>query len=250
MKYYLKERIGNPDLFTGRVKELTFFLDWIEEIKEEKSKSTAILGRRKMGKSALMERLFNITFYKNDGVIPFYYEIKEGNVWIVDFCKDFFLTFIYQYIAFKTRKVEYLGPDEESDFQKVREICEKEGLDYLTGLIGSVEHAYTNEHVDNLWKIVRNAPKTVAFRQEEYIVQMIDEFQFFTSEMYWDKAKTNPAKTIGGYFNTAESKIAPLLVSSSWSGWFTDDPIAMLPARFKTKFLRNLPEDEALEMVF
>jgi hypothetical protein len=37
-----------------------------------------------------MERLFNITFYKNDGVIPFYYEIKEVEMWVGDFSVDIF----------------------------------------------------------------------------------------------------------------------------------------------------------------
>ena len=73
MDYALKERIGKPELFTGRKKELTYFLKWINDIKEEKSQSTAMLARRKMGKTAIMERLFNITFFKNEGVIPFYY---------------------------------------------------------------------------------------------------------------------------------------------------------------------------------
>ena len=77
MDYALKKRIGKPELFTGRKEELAYFLKWINDIKEEKSMSTAILARRKMGKTAVMERLFNITFFKNDGVIPFYYEIKE-----------------------------------------------------------------------------------------------------------------------------------------------------------------------------
>ena len=54
---------------------------WINDIKDEKSQSTALMARRKMGKTALMERLFNITFYKNDGVIPFYYEVKETKMW-------------------------------------------------------------------------------------------------------------------------------------------------------------------------
>ncbi|MCU0290054.1 MAG: hypothetical protein MUF15_27170, partial [Acidobacteria bacterium] len=74
MEYALEERIGKPDLFTGRNEEMIYFLKWINEIKERKSQSTAILARRKMGKTAIMERLFNITFFKNDGVIPFYYE--------------------------------------------------------------------------------------------------------------------------------------------------------------------------------
>ncbi|MCP4153845.1 MAG: hypothetical protein GY757_39325 [bacterium] len=80
MHYVIKERIGKPELFVGRREELAYYLKWISGIKEEKSHSTAMLARRKMGKTALMERLFNITFYKNDGVIPFYYEIKENNV--------------------------------------------------------------------------------------------------------------------------------------------------------------------------
>ncbi len=251
MKYALEEKIGNPELFTGRKKELAFFLNWIEEIKERKSKSTAIMARRKMGKSAIMERLFNTVFEKNDGVIPFYYEIKEGKVWVVDFCKDFFLTFLYQYIAFKTRKTEYLDAFDESDFKKIKEVAVQEGLDYLTELIEGVEHATENEHIDTLWKMVRTAPKKLAARKKEFIVQMIDEFQFLNSEMYWDKAKTNPAETMaGGYLSAAETKIAPLLVSGSWVGWLMNQLIMMLPGRFKFTFLQDLPEDEAVEMIF
>jgi AAA+ ATPase superfamily predicted ATPase len=78
MEYAYKERIGKPELFTGRKEELAFFLKWIDDIKEEKSQGTAILARRKMGKTALMERLFNITFHKNDGVIPFIIKKRDS----------------------------------------------------------------------------------------------------------------------------------------------------------------------------
>jgi hypothetical protein len=43
MNYALEERIGNPDLFTGRKEELAYFLKWINDIKERKSQSTAVL---------------------------------------------------------------------------------------------------------------------------------------------------------------------------------------------------------------
>ncbi|MCP4158195.1 MAG: hypothetical protein GY757_61415, partial [bacterium] len=214
MEYALKERIGNPALFTGRKEELTFFLKWINDIKEEKSQSTAVLARRKMGKTAVMERLFNITFLKNDGVIPFYYEVKENQMWVVDFCQDFFLTFIYQYIAFKSRKREYLFPEELSDFNRAVEIAQKEGLDYLTGFIKSAAHAAAHDKVDILWNIARETPHKIAARRNEFIVQMIDEFQFLNDVIYWDKSKKNKADTLaGGYLSSAESKIAPLLVS-------------------------------------
>ena len=253
MEYALKERIGKPELFTGRKEELAYFLKWIADIKEEKSQSTAILARRKMGKTALIERLFNITFYKNDGVIPFYFEIKERDVWIVDFCVDFFLTFIYQYMAFKTRKTEYLDPEDKNNFEKVKTSAVKEGLEYLTGFIESVEYSVRHGHVDILWETVRQAPKTIAARYKEFIVQMIDEFQFLNATIYWDKnkSKDNLARNLaGGYLSTAESKIAPLLVSGSWVGWLMNELNTMLPARFNYEYLENMPEDEAVEMVY
>ncbi len=79
MEIYLKEKIGNPDLFTGRKKELSFFLKWIDGIKREISPSMAILSRRKTGKTALLQRLYNLTFVQNNGVIPFYYRGKRGS---------------------------------------------------------------------------------------------------------------------------------------------------------------------------
>jgi hypothetical protein len=251
MDYAKEERIGNPALFTGRKEELSYFLKWINDIKERKSQSTAVLARRKMGKTALMERLFNITFAKNNGVIPFYYEIKENDIWVGDFCVDFCLTFIYQYIAFKTRKPEYLGQFEIGNFAKVKQAAIDEGLDYLIELIESVEYAFIHEYVDILWNTVREAPKNMAFRRKEFIVQMIDEFQFLNAVVYRDKNMKNLAKTLaGGYLSTAESKIAPLLVSGSWVGWLMNELKSMLPARFYYEYLENMPEDEAVEMVY
>ncbi|UCH95971.1 MAG: hypothetical protein JSV88_03750, partial [Candidatus Aminicenantes bacterium] len=186
MDYALKERIGKPELFTGRKEELAYFLKWITDIKEEKSQSTAILARRKMGKTAILERLFNITFYKNDGVIPFYYEIKERKIWIVDFCIDFFLTFIYQYIAFKTRKTDYLGKRKRKSLNEAKQAAINEGMDYLTGIIEDVEYTARHDHVDLLWETVREAPKIIASSENDFIVQMIDEFQFMNAMIYWD----------------------------------------------------------------
>ncbi len=251
MNYAKEERIGNPDLFTGRKKELVYFLKWINDIKERKSKSTAILARRKLGKTALLERLFNITFYKNDGVIPFYFEIKEIEMALGDFCQSFFFTFIYQYIAFKSRNPQYLIIKDKSNFEKAQQIAKQEGLDYLCEIIGGAANAVAHDSVDVFWEIVRDAPKTIAEMKGEYIVQMIDEFQFINSMIYWDKAKDKLASTLaGGYLSTAESKIAPLLVSGSWVGWLTSLLQEMLPSRFKKKTLYTMPEDESVEMVY
>jgi hypothetical protein len=204
-----------------------------------------------MGKTAIIERLFNITFYRDNGIIPFYYEIKENKMWIGDFCQEFFLTFIYQYIAFKSRKPGYLRPESLSDLGKAAEIAQKEGLDYLCGIIQDAAHAVAHEKIDILWKIVRNAPQTIAFRQKEFIVQMIDEFQFLNAMFYRDKKMKLLADDLaGGYLSSAENKIAPLLVSGSWVGWLMDILKMMIPSRFIYYYLENMPPDEAVEMVY
>ena len=249
MHIYLQEKIGNSDLFTGRKKELAFFLKWIEGIEKEISKSTAILSRRKTGKTALLQRLYNLTFEQHDGVIPFYYEVKEGKQWAVEFCKDFYLTFIYQYMGFKTRTLEYIDPPEEhkGNFRYAIDTAKKTGLDYLVGGIAAIESLVEERKVDHLWLLVRDAPRLLAKRRNERIVQMIDEFQYLNSEIYRDEATTIVADDFAaGYMSTAEYRNAPLLIAGSWVGWLRNLLHTMLPSRFKHYTLEMMPEEETI----
>ncbi|HLP58394.1 MAG TPA: hypothetical protein VK186_06175, partial [Candidatus Deferrimicrobium sp.] len=158
---------------------------------------------------------------------------------------------IYQYIAFKSRKIDYLDRDKRNSLKEAKQAAINEGLDHLTGVIENVEYSQRYKQVDMLWNTVREAPKTIAKSQGEFIVQMIDEFQFLNAMIYWDKAKKNPADTLaGGYLSTAESKIAPLLISGSWIGWLMSELNSMLTNRFKYEYLENMPEEEALEMLY
>lgn len=91
----LEEEIGNPDLFVGRKKELDFFLNWALKTKGRLSQSTAILARRKKGKTALVQRLFNILYTINDPqIIPFYFRIEEGNITQLRFSELFYQTLL------------------------------------------------------------------------------------------------------------------------------------------------------------
>jgi len=77
MQYPLPESIGNPDLLVGREKEFCLFNKWISRIPDRLSKSRAILARRKSGKTAIVERIFNRLWSDNGQVIPFYINIPE-----------------------------------------------------------------------------------------------------------------------------------------------------------------------------
>ena len=75
MKYPLKERIGDPDLFVGREQEFRLFDKWLKGISKRISKSRAILSRKKTGKTAFVQRIFNKLWSENGQVIPFYLNI-------------------------------------------------------------------------------------------------------------------------------------------------------------------------------
>ncbi|MCP4110363.1 MAG: hypothetical protein GY749_33400 [Desulfobacteraceae bacterium] len=250
MKIYFEEKIGNPELFTGRKKEMSSFLKWTDKIKLKLSMSTAILSRRKTGKTAFMQRLYNIIFHQNGKVIPFYFEIRETDQWLGRFSEDFFLTFIYQYVAFKTRKKEYFSFEKTKTLEQAMNICRKEGLEYLADMIRGMQIRYREENADAMWEIAREAPLMTAVHKDERIVQMIDEFQFINRFIFWDKEKKRRAENLAGsYLHTAEYKIAPVLVSGSWVGWLSRDLNRMLPGRFQFHYFENMPDDEAVEMI-
>lgn len=251
MQVYLTEKIGDPDLFTGRRKELAFFLKWVEGVKRQHSKSMVLLSRRKTGKTALLQRLYNLIFHQNDGVVPFYYEIRESKQWALSFCCEFFLTFVFQYMAFKTRKVEYLAYSGGNVFAQADDAARREGLDYLCGWIDSVARLAEQEDIDLLWNTVVDAPRKIAASRNERVVQILDEFQYLNSEIYRDKETTVVMDDFAGrYMSTAEYRIAPLLISGSWVGWLRHFLMTMLPSRFQQIPLENLSQDEALEMIF
>ena len=252
MRISLEEKIGNPDLFTGRKRELDFYLKWIQHIERRSSQSSAILSRRKTGKTALLQRLYNLTFEHNNGIIPFYYEVKEGKQWVVEFCRDFYLTFMYQYIAFRSRKPEYVEFSRKSNktFAEAMQFARQEGLDYLLNSLQGVAQLYAQKNVDLLWDAARETPFTLAAMRKESIVQIIDEFQYLNSEICRDEAVTQVIEDLAsGYMRTAEYKNAPLLVSGSWVGWLSS-MLNKMTGRFQMDFLEPLPEDEAVETVF
>jgi hypothetical protein len=175
MQIYLDEKIGNPDLFTGRKRELDSLLKWVEKIKIKTSKSRAILSRRKTGKSALMQRLFNIVFAQKGQVVPFYFEIWEHDQWIADFAKDFFFTFIRQYFAFKTRKLEYFSY--RSDYDILIKAAKNEGLEHLIDHIEEFRASEKNKSFDRLWGIARETPRIIAQYRDERV--LIPDNQLF-----------------------------------------------------------------------
>ncbi len=252
MLYVLKERIGRPALFCGRTRELTLLLDWVEKIPKELAKSRVLLGRRKSGKTAVMQRLFNLLWNRNGSVIPFYFEVLDQDQWVLDFSDLYFRTFLSQYVSFKTRTP--LGKANTPwEWSVLNEMIKDLKNDAILQEIGFFQDHLAQGHANNMMRIAFAAPAAFTGYDDVFFVVMIDEIQYMTRYIFYDQDLNVQARRLPGAFHElVELKYAPMLVSGSYVGWMS----RMMQEIFVggrlrgTPFSSKLTPSEGLEAVY
>ncbi|MCP4348207.1 MAG: hypothetical protein GY795_22120, partial [Desulfobacterales bacterium] len=219
MRYPLPERIGNPDLLVGREKEFRLLNQWLDLIPKRLGKSRVLPGRRKSGKTAIVQRIFNRLWSENRNIIPFYFSIREKKTWYPDFALEYYRAFASQYISFLER--DELLVRNPLSLDKIREYGISESRDILAEDVKMLLWYKEQELHDSVWEIAYTAPERFAGVFDHRILVIIDELQNITQYIYRDKAcRESPDETLAGSFHdVAESKIAPMLVTGSYVGW-------------------------------
>ncbi len=101
--YPLEERIGHRDLYVERMDLRREYDKWVAGIPKKLSKSKVLLARKKSGKTAFIQRLFNRLWLDNGLVIPFYLEAPDRRLWFPQFALEYYRSFASQYISFLER---------------------------------------------------------------------------------------------------------------------------------------------------
>src|SRR6056297_3261067 len=248
--YALPEQIGEPELFVGRKKEFDYFLgDWYRLVEKNFAPNQAIISRRKKGKTAFLQRLFNILWSAGKepnedtiSVIPFYYSIRDKQVSLGYLALDFFTEFVKCYCSYKQRDKDLLYSNIK--FKQLEEIINDQPVKAIYATMAS----YVEEDDwEVMWDIASRAPSTIARDTGEKIVQIIDEFQNI-NEYVHDKDKDRLNQMSGTYMQVAEFREAPLIVSGSEVHWLLKI-VRSLTGRFQTYPLENLPEEEARQAI-
>ncbi|MEM7537031.1 MAG: hypothetical protein AAF639_32955, partial [Chloroflexota bacterium] len=247
-------KIGYPELLVGREQEFKEFHKWIAGIPKRISKSRVLLGRRKSGKTAFMQRLFNELWTANDKVIPFYISIPETKMWYPDFALLYYRTFVTQYISFLERDPALLTA-------KPWTLGQISGYGEANSHASMIQHGisidsnYGKGLYDSVWETAYHAPQRFAAVQEQYILVMIDEFQYLASHIYHPRDRPDESMMpwlLGSYHDVSESKIAPMLAVGSTVGWELATMRQHLKARRlkRIRFSPYLTEDEGAEAVY
>ncbi len=254
LEFAIRERVGKPKNFIGRVEELEFLYTWTGNIRELISRSVAFLGRRKIGKSLILERLYNIIYSERKGLIPFYYEFTEGARSGKEFYYDFLTRFYMQVVGYYTRDIAWIreAVDTRADVRietllkavKKYSIPHKEKIAHR--LSNCIEAMKTEKPLYEYVIAATATPRSFATTPgvEEQIVQMIDEFQYLN--MYIDAGvEDKPCKA---YMATAEMKVAPLLITGSLMGVVSEELMRWLPHRFDELIVPKMKDQEAVAM--
>jgi len=246
IEYALPEQIGEPELFVGRKKEFQYFLgDWYRLVEKNFAQNQAIISRRKKGKTAFLQRLFNILWSagleRTKGerdIIPFYFSVPDEIISQGDFARRFFTQFANHYYAYKTKNCEYIKYP-----MTFYEIETKIKGDKILRLFKQIKTLEEENEWAMMWHMASRAPSTIGRKTGEKIIQIIDEFQNI-NEYVHDKDKERLNQMSGTYMQVAEFREAPLIVSGSEVHWLLKI-VRSLTGRFQSYPLENLPEGEA-----
>jgi GTPase SAR1 family protein len=252
MQYPLHEKIGNPDLLVGREQEFQRFNRWIAKMPKRLSKSWALLGRRKSGKTCFVQRLFNQIWSANGQVIPFYISVPDAPIWYLNFAEKYYTTFASHYISFIQRDPALIM--EPMTLEQIRDYGQAHGIRVLVNDINAILGYKESKDYGLVWDTAYRAPHRMASGYDQRILVIIDEFQYLSSHIYPDpNLEKKPIEAFPGSFHeVSESKIAPMLATGSYVGSMVDIMHKYLEAGrlSHVNFSPYLTESEGLQAVY
>jgi hypothetical protein len=234
--------------FTNRKKELEKFWNLAMRAKRNNGSSFALIARKGVGKTAVLMRLYNDLFTKQDEVVPFFltfapYKDPVERLTVTIFNEYYFTTIIKQYIAFRLRRPEMVEDSIALDI--LHEIAMKNGMEELEEWFT----AYHDLHDDSL-EAVRRMVAQMTFRlmYKQAGLLIIDEFQLLTH--VWDEVIREYRDTTGVFQRPAEAKWCPMLVSGSAVS-LTEQAVltSVLARRFGLDYLEPFEENHTVEYV-
>jgi len=204
------------DEFTDREEIIGRLLQMAARTPRDITFSTAMVGRRRLGKTAVLEQVYNRLFWEQDEVVPIYFVFESRPTDSNRFADSYFRNFVGQYVAFRTKdsslarslpKLEEL-PDlatrlgDRSLYNVVVNFLRFAGTNYLHDILEGAIYAPRRLMEDNRF---RGEPETPIF-------VMLDEFQE-VMKIYYSDGK--PADGVGLYQWAVEGRKCPHIVTGS-----------------------------------
>ncbi len=246
------ERIGDPRLFVGREQEFQIFDKWLRWIEKRVGPSRALLARKKVGKTAFVERLFNRLWVANGKIIPVFFEVSSKKCSLMSFSEDYFRTILSHVISFWDRNPSFL-----KDIMSLEDIgrwAEAAQQPFVQKEVRNFSIYKTQSDAHQAWGQVYTLPDRLAVTLNQRVLVILDEFQNIGFSVYpTEDLSGEPDETMPGSFHAVvESKDAPMLVTGSYLGMIVEISRKYLEAG-RLRYIHLSPylaEHEGLEAVY
>ena len=252
MQYPLEEKIGVPELLVKRKREEANFGKWLSWIPKKLAKSRVILARRKSGKTAFVQRIFNQLWNENGTVIPFYFDVADVKTSLFELSVKYYCAFASQYISFLERDASLV--DYPLSLQEIGEYGQAKSNTNLTRDVTVLLDYQKHRNYGLMWDTAYSAPNRYASNTELRFLVILDEFQNLSAYIYRnEECKGEPDDSIpGSYHNFSESKVAPILVTGSYVSWLIKIAAKYLQASRLAEWYMDpyLTPEEGLEAVY
>jgi hypothetical protein len=183
--------------------------------------STSIVGRRRLGKTAVLEQVYNRLFWEQDAVVPIYFVFEAKPITSTEFAEAYFTNFLRQFIAFR-RKDDGMVRERRGTLpelvQMARELGEESLIARAEIFLDFREHVEMPGVLHQLIECAIHGPRLVMeynrgkWLPETPIFVMLDEFQEVMRIYY---TSGTPADGVGLFQWAVEGRKCPHIVTGS-----------------------------------
>jgi hypothetical protein len=243
----IKEKVDRT-VFTDREDVFARLRQWLGWVENHVGKSVGLIGHRRVGKTAILHRLYNDLFWQKGMIIPFYFEMRKEPIWIKTLAVRYFTTFAKQYIAFRLQIPE-LVEQEDLTLEGLQPYLADLGNDVMVREIEQFPRASETMDPQLLFHRAIDFPSTLAVRHHQRVVVIFDEFQYMDEYVCWDAERKNPIPRYSGAFHSVcEYLDAPMLVAGSQVSLMEHRTLNGLRGRFSAWRLGPLSIDDGTEL--
>ncbi|MBL7064990.1 MAG: ATP-binding protein [Anaerolineae bacterium] len=222
--------------FTDRDEELAFLWRLVERARDRRGYSYAVIARKGMGKTALLQRFYNDLFTQQDEVVPFYVSFAEFRADrgakrfpLTTFIEYYFTTLVRQYIAFRLRRPE-LVQEYHHTIPTLQKLAADAGLDELETPLAAFCSLWEEKRFNHLlYYVIRFTRNFLGKQDRAPGLLIIDEFQVLVH--IWDAEIAQIRDITDIYQQTAEAKWCPMVVTGSAVSLITETVMGGLLAR-------------------
>jgi predicted transcriptional regulator len=248
------------DEFTDRVEILRELDLWVKNIQKMTAPSTAIIAPRRMGKTALLDRLVNTVFFKPKyQVAPFYFRMKREDSILRNFLLEYATTFFRQFFAYCYQDAALYSDnaitlEQLLDFSSANQAINV-AKEFIEGFLSLYNDPRYGDAMRNQWDGFIRVPERIASYSGIRVAVIIDEFQdmkYYVHNVDEDKLegirdrrRNNPdlrgTDLTATYDRQSQSRKAPMLVTgSAVTLVFRTVMGGPLGGRFSLKYLKPL----------